>query len=127
VLFVCVANSCRSQMAEAVAKNLGQEKWNVWSAGSRPSGSVHPLAVQLMQELGLDVSQHHSKGVEAVPKRSWDYVVTMGCGEACPFVSARHRLDWAIPDPVGLSLGEARAIRDNLIARVRALLEARPE
>ncbi len=110
-----------------MATHFSQGTWEGWSAGSCPSGSVHPVAVQLMKELGLDVSQQHSKGVEAVPKRSWDYVVTMGCGEACPSVSARHRLDWAIPDPVGLSLNEARAIRDDLMARVQALLEVRPE
>lgn len=113
-------------MAEAVATHFSQGTWEVWSAGSRPSGSVHPIAVQLMKEVGLNVSQQHSKGVEVVPKREWDYVVTMGCGDACPAVNARHRLDWTIPDPVGLSLNEARAIRDDLIARVRALLEAPP-
>ncbi len=126
VLFMCVANSCRSQMAEALARSLGGAAWEVWSAGSHPSGRVHPVAVQAMQELGLDLSTHHSKGVEAVPGRRWDYVVTMGCGDACPAVPAAQRLDWDIPDPVGLPTEEVRRIRDDLAARIRALLASPP-
>ena len=122
VLFVCVANSCRSQMAEAFAKALGAGEWEIGSAGSSPSGAVHPLAIQLMQELGLDLRRHRSKGLQDVPQRTWDYVVTMGCGDRCPAVKARHRLEWAILDPVGRSLEEARRIRDDLKARVRELL-----
>ena len=122
VVFVCVANSCRSQMAEAVAQSLAGDRWEVWSAGSNPSGFVHPMAVTLMAELGLDLGRHRSKGVEALPDRRWDYVVTMGCGDRCPTLNAAHRLDWEIPDPVGLSLDEARRIRDDIAARVRALL-----
>lgn len=124
VLFVCVANSCRSQMAEAVAKSLGGGQWDIWSAGSQPSGQVHPIASQLMGELGLDLSGHRSKGLQEVPLRQWDYVVTMGCGEACPTVPARHRVEWAIPDPVGLPLDEARKIRDQIVEAVRALMGA---
>ena len=123
VVFVCVANSCRSQMAEAIAKSLGTE-WEVWSAGSTPSGAVHPLAVALMREQGLELSGHYSKGVEALPDRRWDCVVTMGCGDRCPTLPAARRLDWDIPDPTGRSLEEARRIRDDLAARVRALLTA---
>jgi len=122
VLFVCVANSCRSQMAEAVAKSLGRGAWEVWSAGASPSGQVHPVAVQLMAELGLDLGGHRSKGLADVPQREWDYVVTMGCGDACPAVSARHRIEWAVPDPVGMPLEEARRVRDQLIESVRALM-----
>ena len=127
ILFVCVANSCRSQMAEAVAKSLGGGGWEVWSAGSHPSGQVHPLASQLMGELGLSLSGHRSKGLDAVPQRQWDYVVTMGCGDACPTVSARRRVDWAVPDPVGLPLGEARKIRDQIVEGVRTLMGPRRE
>ncbi len=122
VLFVCVANSCRSQMAEAAAKALKKEGWDVWSAGSNPSGRVHPIAVQVMGELGADLSTHHSKGLDAVPQRQWDYVVTMGCGDACPNVSATRRIDWQIPDPVGLPLEETRKIRDHIVTLVRELL-----
>jgi len=122
ILFVCVANSCRSQMAEAIAKSLGGAGWDVWSAGSHPSGRVHPVAVQAMQELGLDLSAHRSKGLDQVPTRRWDYVVTMGCGDACPIVPARHHVDWAIPDPVGLPLDEVRRIRDDLVRRIGTLI-----
>lgn len=122
VLFVCVANSCRSQMAEAFAKALGAGEWEIDSAGTSPSGAVHPLAIQLMQELGLDLRHHRSKGLRDVPQRTWDYVVTMGCGDRCPSVEATHRLEWDIPDPVGRPLEEARRIRDQLKALVLALL-----
>ena len=122
VLFVCVANSCRSQMAEAIATALTKGQWEVWSVGSHPSGQVHPFAVQLMVELGLNLAGHRSKGVEEIPARHWDYVVTMGCGDRCPAVSAHHHVDWAIPDPVGLPLAEARQIRDEIAQRVRNLL-----
>ncbi len=124
VLFVCVANSCRSQMAEAVARSLTNGAWDVWSAGSHPSGRIHPLAIQLMAERGLDLSPHRSKGLQDVPARRWDYVVTMGCGDACPAVSTRHRLDWDLPDPVGLPLEEARGLRDRIEGLVRELLAA---
>lgn len=122
VLFVCVANSCRSQMAEAAAKSLAGGEWEIWSAGSSPSGRVHPVATQLMKELGMELSDHRSKGLHEVPQRQWDYVVTMGCGDACPSVRARQRLDWEIPDPVALPLEEARGIRDQIVTLVRDLL-----
>lgn len=121
ILFVCVANSCRSQIAEAAARTVGGA-WEVWSAGSQPSGRVHPLAVQLMAELGQNLSAHRSKGLHEVPSRRWEYVVAMGCGDACPTVDARHHVAWDIPDPVGLPLGEARQIRDQIIELVRQLM-----
>jgi len=122
VLFVCVANSCRSQMAEAIAKSVVGDTWEIWSAGSTPSGRVHPVAFRAMQDMGLDLSTHWSKGLRDVPARQWDYVVTMGCGDACPMVPARHRLDWQIPDPVGLPFEQVRQIRDDLAERVTALM-----
>ena len=122
VVFVCVANSCRSQMAEAIARSLAQDQWEIWSAGSHPSGRVHPVAIEAMKELGLDLSGHRSKGLPELPAREWDYVVTMGCGDACPAVRARHRLDWDIADPVGLPMDEVRRIRDDLKQRVGQLL-----
>ena len=122
ILFVCIANSCRSQMAEAFAQSLVGDTWVVASAGSNPSGRVHPLAIELMAEVGLDMSTHYSKGVDELPKKVWDYVVTMGCGDSCPSVKTRKRIDWNIPDPVSLSLEEARRIRDQIAADVRELL-----
>ena len=127
VLFVCVANSFRSQMAEAAARALVGDQWEIWSAGSSPSGRVHPLAMQLMAEIGIDLSPHRSKGLSELPLRRWDYVVTMGCGDACPSVKAAHRLDWAIPDPAALPPEEARRVRDELVSRVRKLLGVRQQ
>lgn len=126
ILFVCVANSCRSQMAEAIAKSVGKNQWDVWSAGSHPSGRIHPVAIQAMQELGLDLSTHRSKGLGDVPARRWDYMVTMGCGDACPHVPARRRLDWQIPDPVGLPIEDVRTIREQLVQLVTELLARSP-
>src|SRR3989338_6814641 len=122
VVFVCVANSFRSQMAEAIAKSIAGRDWEIWSAGSNPSGRVHPLAIQLMAELNLDLSCHRSKGVTELPPKQWDYVVTMGCGDRCPTLQATHRLDWAIPDPAALPPDEARQVRDRLVQQIRALL-----
>lgn len=119
VLFVCVENSCRSQMAEAFARRLGAE---AYSAGSRPSGKVNPRAVQFMGEAGYDLTTHASKGLDAVPGLEFDATVTMGCGDACPNVAARRRLDWQIPDPKHLSDGEFRAVRDRIEREVRELL-----
>ena len=126
VVFVCVANSCRSQMAEAFARAFGQGRWDVWSAGSHPSGRVHPLAAQVMAERGLDLSRQQSKGLTDLPPKRWDYVVTMGCGDACPTLPARHRVGWDIPDPVGLPPEDARRIRDQIEGLVRQLLDAPP-
>jgi protein-tyrosine-phosphatase len=114
-------------MAEAIAKSLSDSAWEVWSAGSSPSGRVHPTAIQLMAELGLDLSGHRSKGLAELPARPWDYVVTMGCGDACPTVAARHRIAWDIPDPVGLPIEEARKIRDDIAHRVKHLLHRTTE
>ena len=122
VLFVCVANSFRSQMAEALAQAAARPGWEIWSAGSAPGGGVHPLAIQLMDELKLDLRGRRSKGLEAVPAGPWDYVVTMGCGDACPAVAAHRRLDWDLPDPAALPLEEARRLRDDLKRRIEALL-----
>jgi protein-tyrosine-phosphatase len=126
ILFVCVANSCRSQMAEAIAKSIGKDRWDIWSAGSHPSGRIHPVAIQAMQELQLDLASHHSKGLADVPARQWEYVVTMGCGDACPTVPARRRLDWQIPDPVGLPMEDVRKIREHLVQLVTELLARGP-
>ena len=122
VLFVCTANSFRSQMAEAVARAVGGPAWDIGSAGSQPSGRVHPQAIQLMKEIGLDLRAHRSKGLDEVSSRPWDYVVTMGCGDACPSVPAKHRLDWQIPDPAAVPPEEARRIRDHIVALVRELM-----
>jgi protein-tyrosine-phosphatase len=122
VLFVCVENSCRSQMAESYARRLAGEGWTVASAGSRPSGSIHPRAIAFMKEVGIDLPGQRSKGLAEVSSQSWDAVVTMGCGDACPHVPARRRLDWDLPDPKNLSDEEFRRVRDEIGRRVEELL-----
>lgn len=122
VLFVCIGNSCRSQMAEGFARKWGADVLAVWSAGSRPAGKVNPAAIAVMKEKGVDLSNHESKGLADVPSEGWDYVLTMGCGDACPYVAARRRADWGIPDPIGLPLEEFRAVRDQIEEKVKALV-----
>jgi protein-tyrosine-phosphatase len=122
VLFVCVENSCRSQIAEGYALRLAGNGWIVASAGSHPSGSIHPRAVAFMKEEGMDLSQQSSKGLGEIPSITWDAVVTMGCGDACPHVAARRRLDWDLPDPKNLPDEEFRGIRDEIRRRVEYLL-----
>jgi arsenate reductase (thioredoxin) len=114
LLFVCVENSNRSQMAEAFARMLGGDEVEAFSAGSRPSGVVNPKAIAAMKELGYDLSTHGSKSLDDLPKGEFDYVATMGCGDACPWIPAKHRADWSIPDPKHMEPDEFRAVR-NLI------------
>lgn len=123
VLFVCVENSNRSQMAEAFARMLGGDAVEAMSAGSRPSGRINPKAVRFMAELGYDLSSHASKSLDEVDG-GFDAVVTMGCGDSCPWVPAKRREDWALPDPRDMDDEGYRAVRDQIGARVRALLAA---
>jgi len=123
VLFVCVENANRSQMAEAFARMLGGDAVDAWSAGSRPSGVLNPKAVRFMEEVGYDLTTQRSKSLDEVVGE-FDAVVTMGCGDACPWVPARVREDWALPDPKHLDEDGYRAVRDEIARRVRVLLEA---
>ena len=122
LLFVCVENSCRSQMAEAFARMLGSDDVEAYSAGSSPSGIVNPMAIEAMAELGYDLSTHRSTAIDDVPAGPYTAVVTMGCGDACPHVPAARREDWAIPDPADLPLDELRIIRDEIRTRVARLM-----
>jgi len=122
LLFVCVENSCRSQMAEGFARALGREATDARSAGSRPSGAVNPRAIQFMAERGIDISGHVSSGLEGLEEDRFDYVVTMGCGDACPHIPACHHLDWELADPKHLPDHEFRAVRDAIEHRVIVLL-----
>ena len=123
ILFVCVENSCRSQMAEGFARALAAGRVATFSAGSRPSGQVHPAAVRFMRERGIDLSGHASKGLGDLPQGIvLDYVVTMGCGDACPHLPARHRLDWDLPDPKLMGDEEFRTVRDRIEALVREIV-----
>lgn len=124
VLFVCAENSCRSQMAEGFAAKLGKGVLEVWSAGSKPSGKVNAAAVALMKEKGIDISDQHSKGLDELPTGRWDFIVTMGCGDACPSLPADRRLDWDLRDPKGLPPEEFRRVRDDIEKRVIRLINA---
>jgi arsenate reductase len=123
LLFVCVENSCRSQMAEAFARIYGGESVEAYSAGSRPSGVVNPKAIESMREIGYDLSAHISKSIEDLPNVEWDLVATMGCGDECPYVRAKRREDWQIPDPKNMDAGDFRKVRDEIGDRVHSLLD----
>jgi arsenate reductase len=121
VLFVCVENSNRSQMAEAFARMHGGAELEAMSAGSRPSGKINPKALRFMAERGYDLSTHASTSLDDIPGE-FDAVVTMGCGDACPWVPAKRREDWALADPRDMDDAGYRAVRDDIEARVRTLL-----
>jgi len=122
VLFVCVENSNRSQMAQAFAAMYGGDRVEALSAGSRPSGRVNPKAVAAMAELGYDLSSHDSKGLDDYNGTEIDAAVTMGCGDACPLVLAKHRSDWQIPDPREMPPEEFNKVRDLIAQKVKGLL-----
>jgi arsenate reductase len=122
LLFVCVENSNRSQMAEAFAHMHGGTDVEAVSAGSRPSGRINPRAIAAMRERGYDLTTHNSKSLQEIPSGEYDAVITMGCGDACPWVSAKHREDWEIPDPREMAPQEFNAVRDDIERRVRSLL-----
>jgi len=121
VLFVCVENSNRSQMAEAFARLHGGAAVEALSAGSRPSGQINPRAVRFMAELGYDLAKHASKSLGDIGG-AFDAVVTMGCGDACPWVPAVRREDWALPDPKHMDDAGYRGVRDEISSRVKTLL-----
>ena len=123
VLFVCVENSNRSQMAEAFAKIHGGAGVEAYSAGSRPSGKVNPKAVEAMRELGYDLTAHRSKGLAELTDQEFDAVVGMGCGDAgCPAVKAARHEEWDIPDPKEMPPEQFRQVRDLIERKVQALL-----
>ena len=122
ILFVCVENSNRSQMAEAFARIHGQDRIEAHSAGSRPSGVVHPKAVEAMKEKGYSLAEHRSKSLGELPSGEYDVVVLMGCGDKCPTVQAKRREEWQIPEPKHLSPDEFKAVRDLIEQKVIDLL-----
>jgi len=122
LLFVCVENSCRSQMAEAFARIQGKGELEIYSAGSRPSGKVNQKAIESMREIGYDLAKHASKSLAEIPAVEYDFVVTMGCGDECPYVRAKHREDWNIRDPKNLSPNQFRKIRDEIEKKVKDVL-----
>jgi protein-tyrosine-phosphatase len=122
VLFVCVENSNRSQMAEAFARMHGGDGVEACSAGSRPSGRVNPRAVEFMREVGYDLTAHTSKSLEQFNGREVAVAVTMGCGDECPLVQAVRREEWQIPDPKEMPPEQYREVRDLIERKVKQLL-----
>jgi len=122
LLFVCVENSNRSQVAEAFARIHGGENIEAYSAGSQPSGEVNQKAIAAMREVGYDLSKHKSKSLEDIPQVEYDFVATMGCGDVCPFVRAKQRENWQIPDPKNLPPAGFNEVRDLIEQKVRDAL-----
>jgi len=122
VLFVCVHNAGRSQMAAALTTHIGRGRVRVRSAGSQPADQVNSVVIEAMAELGLDLSTESPKLLAEEMVRAADFVVTMGCGDACPVYPGRRYLDWELEDPAGRPIEEVRRIRDAIIGRVLALL-----
>ena len=123
ILFVCVENTRRSQMAEGFAKAFGQGKVEVYSAGSRPSSQIDPLVIDVMKEKGIDLSLKRPKGLNDLPLIEMDYLVTMGCEETCPAIPAKKIVEWEIPDPKGRSIEFFREVRDMIEDKINALFE----
>jgi arsenate reductase len=122
VLFVCVHNAGRSQMAAGLLDHRSRGAVRVRSAGSAPASEINPAVVQVMAEIGIDVSKELPKRLTDEAVRAADVVITMGCGDACPVFPGKRYLDWELPDPAGRSVDEVRAIRDQIDARVQALV-----
>ncbi len=122
LLFVCIENSNRSQMAEAFARIHGAGKVEAHSSGSKPSGKVNPRAVQFMAELGYDLATHTSKALDQFNGSEVAVAVTMGCGDYCPLVVADRREDWNIPDPKEMSDDGFREVRDLIERKVKDLI-----
>ena len=125
ILFVCVENSNRSQMSEAFAKILFKKMVDAYSAGSSPSGKINPMAIASMKELDYDLSSHRSKSLEEVKRFApFDVVVTMGCGDACPWMPAKKFIDWEIPDPKKMNEAGFRKVRDLIKQKVIELIKS---
>ena len=123
ILFVCIENSNRSQIAQAFAAMYGSPGVEAYSAGSKPSGIVNPRAIAAMKELGYDLSVHDSKSLEEVKQSApFDAVVTMGCGDACPWMPAKKTVDWQIPDPRNMERAAFNEVRDMIASKVKELL-----
>jgi len=124
VLFVCVRNAGRSQMAAALLERIAGDDVRVLSAGTQPADDVHPNVVTAMREVDIDLSEAQPRRLEDATVRKADVVVTMGCGDECPFYPGRRYEDWELPDPAGKPVEEVRGIRDEIERRVRELLDS---
>ena len=124
VMFVCVHNAGRSQMAAGWLRHLAGDRIEVRSAGSMPADQINPVAVEAMREVGIDITAEQPKGLTTEAVRASDAVVTMGCGDVCPIIPGVHYEDWAVGDPALASPEGIAAIRDDIETRVRVLLDA---
>ena len=123
LLFVCVENSNRSQMGQAFAAIHGGNEVEAFSAGSKPSGRINPKAIESMKEIGYDLSGHQSKSLDEIKSNApFDVVVTMGCGDACPWMPAKQFIDWNIPDPRDMEKEAFREVRDLISEKVKRLI-----
>ena len=123
IVFVCVENARRSQMAQGFAETLGQGELKVYSAGSRPSWAIDPLVIEVMKEKGIDLSSKRPKSLNDLPSIEMDYLVTMGCEETCPAILAKKIIEWKISDPKGKAIEVFRQVRDLIEEKVKILLE----
>lgn len=122
VLFVCVHNAGRSQMAAGFMKELSHDKVQVLSAGSAPKDSINPIAIQAMAEVGIDIANNSPKVLTPEAVQESDAVITMGCGDVCPFYPGKRYEDWVLDDPAGQGIESVRVIRDEIKVRVEQLL-----
>jgi protein-tyrosine-phosphatase len=122
IMFVCVHNAGRSQMAAGFMRELGGERVEVLSAGSAPKDSINPVAVEAMLELGIDIANQKPKILTPEAVQQSDVVITMGCGDACPYYPGKRYEDWKLDDPAGQGIEPVRIIRDEIKARVEVLL-----
>ena len=126
VLFVCLHNAGRSQMSQALFEAAAGERHEARSAGTTPGDRVHPSVVEVMRERGVDLAERRPRGLDMEMAQWADVVVTMGCGDACPYIPGKRYLDWDLEDPKGRPIDEVRATRDDIARRVDALLEELP-
>ncbi|HSS09384.1 MAG TPA: arsenate reductase ArsC [Acidimicrobiales bacterium] len=123
VLFVCVHNAGRSQMAAALLDRYAKGRVHVGSAGSMPADQINPAVVQVMAEIGVDLSKEFPKSLSDKGTQAADVIITMGCGDACPIYPGKRYLDWDLDDPAGMTVDDVRPIRDEIDRRVRTLLD----
>ncbi len=123
ILFVCIENSCRSQMAEAFATIYGKGILQAYSAGSNVLGKVNPKAIKSMQEIGYNLNTHSSKSLSQIPNLEYNYAITMGCGDECPLVKAKNRTDWDLPDPKNMNEHDFNEVRDIIENKILALID----
>ena len=124
ILFVCIENSCRSQMAEGFARAFGEGIIEAYSAGSKPSGKVNPMAIEVMHEVGIDISNNISKSFSELAVSNFDYVITMGCKDVCPIIPAYKHIEWQIDDPKGKDIDFFRKVREDISQKVSELIKS---